>query len=208
MPHLSPVPVDDLPVYPIPATERLDSHSFVKWNHQRWMASRTFKLATWEVQGMARALFDFAQTESPIGTLPDDLDELAVMLRCDLRRMRELRTMEMGPLRNWRPCLTVEGARRLYHPVILEQVQDALERRDLRALSSEAKARAQRIKRLREALGAEGLSAAVLADEVLIQRMDEWLEAHHKGNRTKAVYRSAILHAQQMKWFGGLRETV
>lgn len=203
-PRLTPIPTEDLPRYPLGREERLDGNSFVKWQTHRWLSSRTFKLCSWEVQGMARALFDLSQHESPVGTLPDDDDELAVMLRCDTRRLRELRAMALGPLRNWVPCLC-DAERRLMHPVVLEQVRDALERRAMAELSKDEKAVAIRQQRLRKAMEKEGLSKEVVADQTLVQRMDDWLMGHHKGNRTVAVYRSAILHATQMRWFGGAR---
>lgn len=187
-----------LPQYPLSREERLDGNSFVKWHVHRWLSSKTFKLASWEVQGMARALFDLCQTESPIGTLPNDDAELAFMLRCDARRLAELRRMEYGPLRNWRPCLCGNEVR-LMHDMVLEQVQDALERRAIQELSKEQRAVEARLSRLRKGLAKEGLSKEVIADEVLIQRMDEWLAANH-SRRTQAVYRSAILYAVQNRW--------
>jgi hypothetical protein len=194
------VTTDSLPIYPIDRAERLDGHSFVKWQTARWLSSRTWKLAGWEVQGMLRGLFDLCQTESPIGTLPDDDEELAVMLRVTPARVRELRAMEMGPLRNWSRCLC-GGVVRLAHPVVTETILDALERRSMAQLSKEQKAVAVRMERLRKALLAQGVDKAVVADDVLITRMDEWIEGTHKGNRTAAVYRSAILHAAQSRWF-------
>lgn len=191
----------DLPVYPIDRDQRLDGNSFVKWNTGRWLSSRTFKLMPWDMQGMARALFDLCQSESPVGTLPDDDEELAFMLRVDVRRMKELRALEFGPLRNWQKCLS-DGRVRLMHPVVLEQVQDALERRALAQLSKDEKAIAMRLDRLRKALLANGLSKEVVADDVLIGRMDAWLTDTRKGSRTQAVYRSAILHAVTCGWIG------
>lgn len=108
------VVADDLPEYPIARAVRLDGNSFVKWQHLRWLSSKTARRASWEVKGMARELFDLAQMQSPIGTLPDDDDDLADMLRVSVSRMRELRAMEFGPLRNWMPCMS-EGERRLMH---------------------------------------------------------------------------------------------
>jgi hypothetical protein len=203
--HLQPVVMNDLPIYPIAPDERLDGNSFVKWATNRWLASKTFKLMPWDMQGMARALFDMCQNETPVGTLPDDDEELAFMLRCDARRVRELRGQEYGPLRNWSHCLCEgqsNGKVRLMHPVVLEQVRDALDRRALALLSKDEKAVAMRLDRLRKALQAQGCSKDVLADDVLINRMDEWLTATRKGKRTEAVYRSAILHAVENKWFG------
>ncbi len=198
-PHIRPVPAD-LPVYPIGAQDRLDGNSFVKWNSARWMASRTAKLMSWDQQGMHRYLFDACQMETPVGTLPDDDRELAAMLRTDAARIREIRGMEFGALRNWRPCLC-DGQVRLMHPVVLEQVQDALDRRAMAKLSEDARAQAVRLDRLRKALSEQGLSKAVLADDVLVERMDAWLRDAHRGRRTAAVYRSALLHAVQHRWF-------
>ena len=200
-PRLVAVTPGDYPAYPIGRDQSLDGHSFVKWQTVRWLSSRTFKLASWEVQGMARALFDLCQTERPIGTLPDDDEELAAMLRVSQVRLRELRAMDLGPLRNWSRCLS-DGVVRLAHPVVTEQIQDALDRRAMAQLSKEQKAVAVRLERLRKALLANQVSQAVVADDLLIRRMDEWIEATHRGNRTAAVYRSAILHAAQSRWFG------
>ena len=204
-PNLQPVAIEDLPVYPVSADERLDGNSFVKWSTNRWLASKTFKLMPWDMQGMARALFDMCQNESPVGTLPDDDDELAFMLRVDVRRMRELRAQDFGPLRNWTRCLCPgqgNGQVRLMHRVVTEQVRDALERRSLALLSKDEKAVTMRLERLRKALLAQGCSKDVVADDVLIARMDEWLNVVRKGKRTEAVYRSAILHAVQSGWIG------
>lgn len=203
--NLQAVSIDDLPVYPISCDERLDGNHFVKWATNRWLASKTFKLMPWEMQGMARGLFDMCQNESPVGTLPDDDDELAFMLRVDARRMRELRPLEYGPLRNWTRCLCPgqgNGRIRLMHHVVLEQVRDVLDRRSLALLSKDEKAVAMRLERLRKALLAQGCSKEVVADDVLIQRMDEWLNVARKGRRTEVVYRSGLLHAVQSGWIG------
>lgn len=197
--HIRPVP-NDLPVYPVGAHERLDGNSFVKWNTSRWLASRTFKLMAMTVQGYHRALFDLCQMETPVGTLPDDDAELAFMLRVECRQIAEWRRLEFGPLRNWTPCLC-DGRVRLMHPIVLEQVQDALQRREMAQLSTEQKAVAMRLDRLRKALLAEGLSKQAVADDVLIARMDEWLTASH-GRRSASVYRSALLFAVQNRWVG------
>lgn len=200
--RLAAVNSSDLEQYPIDRAERLDAHAFLKWQHHRWMSSRTFKLASWEAQGMIRALFDMAQSESPIGTLPDDDAELAVMLKIDARRMTDLRRMEFGPLRGWRRCLCGNEVR-LMHPVVLEQVQDALDRRNARSMSTDEQAERKRLERLRKALKEQGLSPAIIADNVLIQRIDEWLAENWKKNRTSEAYAKAIMFAQKSRWFGG-----
>ena len=201
-PHLTVITQETLPVYEISAEERLDGNSFVKWHTSRWLASKTFKLMTWDMQGMARALFDMCQTETPVGTLPDDDDELAFMLRVDVRRIVELRRMEFGPLRNWTRCLCGNSVR-LMHPVVLEQVRDALERRQIKALSDQEKAVAMRLERLRKGLLAEDWPKDAVRDDVLIGRMDEWLLQHRKGRRGRDAYRAVILEAMRLKWITG-----
>ncbi|MPL79253.1 hypothetical protein SDC9_25129 [bioreactor metagenome] len=193
------VQMDELEEYPIGRDERLDAHSFVKWWHHRWLSSRTFRLASWETQGMARALFDMSQTESPIGTLPDDDDELAVMLRVERRRIGELRRAEFGPFRGWRRCRCGDEVR-LMHPVVLEQVRDALDRREAREMSREAAAVRKRRERLRDGLGKLGLSDAILGSDLLIERMDEWMLANVRGRRDGQSYGAALLHARRERW--------
>ncbi|PTV94910.1 hypothetical protein C8J27_106179 [Rhodobacter aestuarii] len=185
--------------YPIGREERLDAHAFVKWHYHRWLSSRSFRLASWEAQGMMRALFDMCQTESPIGTLPNDDDELAVMLRVDRRRVQELRTQEFGPLRGWQLCLCDDEVR-LMHPVVLEQVRDALARRDARELSREAAAERKRRERLRQGLMDLGLTEGVVSDDLLIERMDAWMLANVRGRRAAHSYAAALLHAKKERW--------
>ena len=198
-PYLSVITPNDLPNYPISAEERLDGNSFVKWNTSRWLASRTFKLMPWDMQGMHRALFDFCQSETPVGTLPDDDDELAVMLRIDVRRLKEIRAMEFGALRNWTRCLC-DGRVRLMHKVVTEQVQDALERRALAALSKDEKAVSMRLDRLRKGMAKLGWSKDVLRDDVLIRRVDAWMLENRKGRRDAAAYDSAAMEAIRQRW--------
>lgn len=188
-----------LPPYPIERSIRLDSHSFVKWYHNRWLNSRLHLTASYEVQGMARALFDIAQNQSPVGTLPDEDIQLARLLRLDLSVWQEVRARAISPLHNWVKCIA-DGEIRLMHPVVLEVVRDALERREQHGLSKEAKAEAMRFKRLREGLVAMGVAKAVLDDEVLIARLDEWLTAHCKGNRTRIVLQRSLEHAGKQGW--------
>lgn len=47
--HMAAVSVDALAEYEIGRDVRLEGQSFVKWNVGRWLASRTYKLASWEV---------------------------------------------------------------------------------------------------------------------------------------------------------------
>lgn len=198
--HLQPVS-NDLPIYPIERDERLPELAFIKWYPSRWLNSKGHLLCSYEVQGVARALFDLAAQQSPIGTLPDDDEELALLLRLAPPQWAALRRLgDRGPMRGWTRCLS-DGEVRMMHPVVLAGMQDVLERRERRQMSMEAQAEVKRLDRLRKALKGMGLGDAALADDVLIGRMDEWLTATCRGNRTALVYQRALVHAQASGWF-------
>lgn len=195
----------DLPEYPISRDERLPELAFVKWIPSRWLNSSGHLKCTYEVQGMARALFDIATAQSPIGTLPDDDEELAKLLRVDLGHWRALRALgERGPLRNWGPCMCPgkgNGEVRLYHRVVTEQLLDVLNRREARELSKESQAEVKRFQRMVDGLRKAGLSDEVCADGILMTKIDRWLKENCTGNRTGLVYLRAIEHAHREGWF-------
>lgn len=204
-PHLAPVTEDGPFVYPIPRHERLDGNSFVKWQHLRWLASDMHLMASFEVKGMARDLFDLAQTQSPPGTLPIDRAQVARLLRVDAVHFDGLCRQPYGPLRGWSPCVTDDGEGRLFHPVVLEQVRDAFDRREAKALANNAKAIAARRERMVAALRAMGCAEAMLADDVLIDRMDAWLAQNWKRRREAPAYQKVLDHAAREGWFGPRR---
>ncbi|MGO4854905.1 hypothetical protein [Phaeovulum sp. W22_SRMD_FR3] len=196
----------DLPLYPIDASARLTAHYFTMWRHDQFLASDLHLLASYEVQGVARALFDYAQKQTPIGTLPDDDLRLSKLLRIDLASWKDLRARSIGPLHQWQRCRCGDEIR-LMHPVVLEVAMAAIEKRDLREASNADKAVYQRQRRLREALTELGCSRDVIADEVLITRMDDWLlETCRSNRRTRAVYERALAHAGAQGWFGSGRK--
>jgi len=189
-----------LPEYPIPRDERLQELAFIKWVPSRWLNSSGHAKCTYEVQGMARALFDISTAQSPIGSLPDDDEELAFLLRVPLVHFASLRALgDRGPLRNWRRC-TSDGEIRLMHRVVTESLQDVLARRETRQMSREAQAEAKRFERLAKGLIAAGMRQEVTQDAVLLARMDEWLVNNHRGNRTVPAYLRAIEAAAKAGW--------
>lgn len=204
-PRLSAVPPDPLPDYPISRDERLPELAFVKWIPSRWLNSSGHLKCTYEVQGIARALFDIATAQSPIGTLPDDDEELAKLLRIDLGHWRSLRALaDRGPLRNWSRCICHgkgNGEVRLMHRVVTDLLLDVLHRREARELSKEAQAEGKRHQRMIEGLRKAGLADEVCADGILMTRMDRWLKENCTGNRTGMVYLRAIEHAHREGWF-------
>lgn len=202
---LHPVATEEPFVYPLSRHDRLDGHSFVKWQHLRWLSSALCLMGSFEVKGMARDLFDLAQTQSPVGTLPRDTALIARLLRADPHHFEALCRHPFGPLRGWRPCLVDDGEIRLYHPVVLEQVRDAIERREARALKNSEKAVAARRARLIQALRDLGCVEAMLADDVLIARMDDWLAENWKRRRDQTAYERVLIHAQREGWLGPRR---
>jgi len=201
--HLQPVAGTELPDYPIAREERLPELAFVKWVPSRWLNSSGHIKCSYEVQGMARALFDIATAQSPIGTLPDDDEELAKLLRLDHGHWVTMRALrDRGPLRNWQRCRS-EGEVRLMHHVVTEQLLDVLARRETRELSRAAQAEAKRFDRLAQGLKGIGVDPAVTQDGILLKRMDDWLVATWRGNRTMAAYMAAIEQAVHEGWIAG-----
>lgn len=194
----------DLPEYPISRDERLPELAFVKWVPSRWLNSSGHLKCTYEVQGVARALFDLATAQSPIGTLPDDDEELALLLRINLGHWQALRALgARGPLRNWSRCMCGgkgNGEVRLWHRVVTEQLMDVLNRREARELSKEAQAEVKRHQRMIEGLRKAGLADEVCADGILMTRLDRWMKENCTGNRTSLVYLRAIEHAHREGW--------
>jgi hypothetical protein len=188
-----------LPEYPLGRDVRLDGNSFVKWNSSRWLNSTMFLLADYEVQGVARALFDITQFQTPIGTLPTNDLELSRLLHLPLDHWLALRNRDIGPLHNWQQCLSGDE-RRWMHLVVLEVLQDAIMRRETYELSKAERAEAARIERLQSGLSAIGCDAALTDDFVLMNRINEWLTQNCKGRRTPNVYRTALRHAVDARW--------
>jgi hypothetical protein len=203
IPHLAPVPEGGLYEYPIARSERLDGQTFVKWWHHRWLASDLCLMGSFEVKGMARDLFDLAQTQSPMGTLPRDPTVVARLLRVEAKHFADLCRLDHSPLSGWQPCITDNGEVRLFHPVVLEQVQDALNRREAWLASKSAAAVREQRRRLVAALRQLGVDARVVADESLIERMDDWLVENWKSKRGAKAYHAVMVAAMESGWFGG-----
>lgn len=201
-PILSAVPDDGLFLYPIAKAERLDGQTFVKWWHHRWLASELCVMASFEVKGMARDLFDLAQTQSPMGTLPQDRAVIARLLRVETHHFDHLCRQKFSPMSGWNPCVTDEGEVRMYHPVVLEQVQDALNRREAWLASKTGAAVRERRRRLITALREMKVSAEVVADDALIERMDTWLVENWKTKRGAEAYHQVMVAARDGMWFG------
>jgi hypothetical protein len=192
-PHLSPVPREGLPPYPLPRDLRMPTHYFVAWWHNRWLNSTLHLTGSYEVQGVALALYCMAQNQSPMGTLPNDDALLARLLRIDLSRWLDLRRAAVSPLHGWY-LADCEGEVRWAHPVVLELLIEAQGRAESRRMSNEERAVQKRIERLRVALLDMGVDKSILADRVVIEAMDEWLEVNWKKRR------NALGYARLLNW--------
>lgn len=196
------IEASDLEEYPIPSDQRLASHYFTIWWHDRWLNSTLHLTASYEVQGVARTLFDLAQKQSPIGTLPDDDLVLSRMLRLDQATWCEMRQRRPGPLHGWHRCVTDRGEVRLMHPVVTEIALAAIERTEARKLAGSEKAVRERKRRLAAALADMGCDKAVVGDTMLIDALDGWLSENCRGNRTTQAYTRALEWARREGFFG------
>ncbi|SOC11394.1 hypothetical protein SAMN05877809_105275 [Rhodobacter sp. JA431] len=183
---------------------RLEGHFFVPWHFGRWLNSVMHLRASYEVQGVARTLFDIAQVQFPTGTLPDDDVQLSRLLRIDLVHWQALRAQDFGPLRGWFRVRCGSEVR-LAHPVVCEVISQVLERREERERASDAKAVAMRLKRLRDGLRALGASEDLVRDQVLIERMDRWLLDNVSGQRRVDAYERVMMLAVRERWIEGPR---
>ncbi|TNF19157.1 MAG: hypothetical protein EP318_15490 [Rhodobacteraceae bacterium] len=182
--HLRAVPDGDLPVYPISAAERLDSHFFVPWNLKRWRGS-DFRRSGYqdpEVGFYGMELFFLSQDETPIGTLPADDEALAFLLRMPVTRWNELSGRPVSPLHGWSRVVCDNGHVRLAHPVVQEVAVEALgsrKRNDARNADERMR------KRLGTIVGHLTKSitggARIAASEEQVNAISDWIEAKYPG---------------------------
>lgn len=193
-PYIAAVDSGDLPDYPISAGERLDSHYFVPFNHDRYDRSNFRRLSYRdpEVGFFGMELFFKSHGETPLGTLPIDDDELAFLLGLSLERWRTLRERSFSPLYNWHPVICDNGEVRLAHPVVQQVMEAALRGHKERVASNEEKAVWTRRKRLVETLQAMGCSKELCDDANAVAWLDEWLLEHHAGQRRMPQFQTSI----------------
>lgn len=173
----------ELPEYPIPKGERLESHSFFLFHYQRWLESDLFTMGDWDVQGVALALWCKSQNQDPVGTLPHSHRHIAARLGMSIEDWERFMRRDPNPLHNWTPCL-VENEVRLMHPVVTEVVKAAYEGHVKSDDRRDADKDRTRLKRLRDnVLNLAGERFA--KDDMYIARLDAWLlQEFPSGNRT------------------------
>jgi hypothetical protein len=195
--HLKAVDADELVEYPISSAERLDSHYFMQFNHDRYDRSEFRRRAYRdpEVGFFGMELFFKAHGETPLGTLPADDEALAFLLGLPLDQWKRMTERPFNPLYNWHPVRCDNGEVRLAHPVVQEVMEAALRGHLEHKASNEDKAIAARRRRLVASMKECGCSDELCADEFAVAWMDDWLLEHHKGQRRMPQFQHSIARA-------------
>ena len=170
---LQPVPTDDLPEYPLGIEDRLDSHYFMAWERRRWLNSDMRLKGTPECRALFFDLINISYDQTPVGTVPQDLEILAKLLLVDPGHFRALCKLDYGPLHKWTPCICGGGEVRLMHPMVLRTLTEALSRKEDNRAKHEAANAAKRLQRLRSTVA--GYHAELAKNDAAIRWMDEWL---------------------------------
>lgn len=180
---LSLVEAGEMEVYPISASERLDSHYFVAWNLKRWRGSefRRFGYADPEVGWFGRELFELAQDETPVGTLPTDDEALAFLLRLPLSRWNDLKSRSVTPLHGWHPVQCDSGQVRLAHPVVTEVALEALGAKKRNQTKNAEERMRKRLGTIVGHLKAIPGGDRIAAVDARVNQISDWIEGAYPG---------------------------
>lgn len=181
--HLTPVDSNDLEVYPFGPTDRLDSHYFVPWERRRWLNSDMRLKGDPAARALYLDLIWISYEQSPVGTLPNDMETLAKLTFSDAAAFRRMCQLDYGPLHKWRLCRIGDSDEiRLYHPMVLSTLTEAVSRREDNRARMEAANTHKRLQRLRGAL--TGYDAQLAKNDAAILWIDEWLNKQGCGYRS------------------------
>lgn len=170
--HLTPID-GDIPEYPVSVEERIDSHYFVAWERRRWLNSDMRLKSRPECRALYFDLICISYDQSPLGTIPSDLEILAKLLLVDPAMFRDLCRLEFGPLHNWYRVRCDNGEIRLAHRFVTRVLLDAITRKEDNRAKTEAANVSKRLQRLRGAVG--GFHAELAKNDAAILWMDKWL---------------------------------
>jgi len=184
------VGIDDLPIYPIAADERLQSHFFLPLFFRRWLGSDTRLMADLEVRAVILEMFMIAQDQTPVGTLPTDHKLIARLLGLTAEQFTILCARDVSPLRHWIRCRAGDQIRLMHH-VVAEVAGDAVGSRRDREAENQRRRAAKQIKDLEARLRTIGCSR-IADSRTMLERVDAWLVENCSGNRTEAAIRQAI----------------
>jgi len=169
---------DDVFEYPIPSTERLESHYFITFHYRRWLKSEFRNLADLDVRAVGFDLFCEAQDEAPVGTLPMDERLLAKLAGVTLEEWKRLCERPIGPLYGWSACRCDNGHMRLYHKTVLEMAKEALGMREDHLERRAADRERKRLKELPAKIVRAGGSTRMAEDDAFVIQFDQFLEDH------------------------------
>jgi len=181
---------DQLPIYPIDAAERLQSHFFVEFHFRRWLNSEARLLADWDVRGVMVDLIMISQDQTPVGTLPQNPKLIATMLGMSVDQLHLFCARDVSPLRGWVPCMAGDQVR-LMHPVVTEMAEKAIGSRRDREVERQRRSAAKALRDLGERMVAMGMTRQA-SDRTFVERVDHWLTQNCTGNRTEAVIREGV----------------
>ncbi|WP_420415909.1 hypothetical protein [Marinovum algicola] len=193
--QLRAIPEADLPEYPLDAGERLDSHSFIPWEFRRWMSSEMRWNGSHECKSLWFELVNYAHSETPVGTLPNDIRRLARMVQpaVDPTHFEELCKLQFGPLHGWRLCRCGEDIR-LMHDTVVRVVLGAFASRANHAARVEAASQQAKLRRLTQDVAQ--LAPKLASDPRKVRWVNTWIEeavtARGGERRTPAELHSAI----------------
>lgn len=171
--RFQPVDAEELPEYPFSYADRLDSHFYMPWQRRRWLNSDMRLKGTPECRALYFDLINVAYDQSPIGTLPVDLDILAKISFVQSDHFRALCRLEYGPLHRWHRCRCDGGEIRLMHPFVTSCLLEATARREDNRARVEAANVRKRLQRLRITVAEYHKELA--SNDAAIRWIDEWL---------------------------------
>lgn len=178
----------DFPEYPYAADLRLPTHHFLPWQHRRWLNSRMRLLGRLEVRAIAIDLFSISQDQTPVGTLPNDAEELCILLNVSPQIWDDLARLDIPPLYGWYECKCGDEIR-LAHPVVLEMIGEALNKRQEAAARATAGQQRMRLKRLADTMQrVAGGSSRLAANPAAVERVAEWLDSHCESGKWSATW--------------------
>ena len=180
----------EIDAYPLSRDDRLNSHFFMVWERRRWLNSDMRLKARPESRALYFDLINIAYDQSPVGTLPNDMEVLAKLLMVPEGDFRALCQLEYGPLHKWRLCRCGDELR-LMHPVVLDSLIEAVSRKEDNRAKMEAANTVKRVQRLRTTVA--GLQADLAKNDAAVRWMDEWLVKQDVGYRNTSWVEQAML---------------
>lgn len=181
--------VTDMPEYPVPAGERLETHSYFKLHHVAFLESDFFKackeIEDWEVVGLALTLWSKCQSQDPVGTIPAEPQRQAWMMDMPLARWEGYLRRKISPLHGWTRCRIIgTGEVRLMNKRVTEVTLDALDWKNKHQDRKAADQERQALSRLRKSVEEIG-SKNLASNPRYVVMLHRWLlDNYPHGNRT------------------------